>query len=77
MKFMVDNGASRSYFEEYSNLGISPHHIHKTKAEHKYAILLLAQEISEILSERDIVPRDVAEGLGRMAEKCKEECYRL
>lgn len=78
MKFLVDNGVSKSYFEEYLKLGISPHHIHKTKAEHTYAIFLLAQSISNVLAENvEILPRSVANRLGEIAEKYKSELEEL
>jgi hypothetical protein len=74
MKFLVDNGVSKSFFQEYYNLGISPHHIHRTKAEHKYAIFLLAHGISSVLAEsNEIVPRSIAKRLGELAERCKVE----
>ncbi len=74
MKFLVENGVSKSYFEEYMKLGISPHHIHRTKAEHKYAIFLLASEISKVLSQsNEVVPRGVADRLNELAERCKWE----
>ncbi len=78
MKFLVDNGISRSYFEEYLKLGISPHHIHRTKAEHTYAIFLLAQSISTVLAENgEILPRSLANRLGEIAEKYKAELEEL
>jgi hypothetical protein len=75
MRFFVDNGVSSSYFEDYMNLGVNPHHIHKTKSAHKYAIFLLAHGISNVLSENsdEIVPRSVTTRLGELAERCKEE----
>lgn len=74
MKFLVDNGVSKSFFQEYNSLGISPHHIHRTKAEHKYAIFVLAHGISTVLAENnEIVPRSIAKRLGELAERCKSE----
>jgi hypothetical protein len=74
MKFLVDSGASKSFFEDYTNLGISPHHIHRTKTEHKYAIFVLAWGISNVLAENnEIIPRSVAVRLGELAERCKSE----
>jgi hypothetical protein len=74
MKFLVDNGVSKSFFDEYYSLGVSPHHIHRTKAEHKYAIFLLAHGISSVLAEsNEIVPQSVAKRLGELAERCKVE----
>ncbi len=74
MKFLVDNGVSKSYFDEYTSLNISPHHIHKRKIEHKYAVLVLAAGISTVLAENEeIVPKSVASRLKDMAKRCKSE----
>lgn len=74
MKFLMDNGVSKNFFQDYHNLAISPHHIHRTKAEHKYAIFVLAHGISSVLAENnEIVPRSVAKRLGELAERCKSE----
>lgn len=74
MKFLVDNGVPRSFFEEYTNLSISPHHIHRTKSEHKYAVFMLAWSISQVLAENnEIIPRNVANRLGELAERCKRD----
>jgi hypothetical protein len=74
MKFLRDNGAPSSYFEEYLSIGISPHHIHKTKAEHKYAILALASGISSVLAENsDLVPHTLSKRLHQLVIRCKKE----
>lgn len=74
MKFLTENGVSPTYFEDYQKLGISPHHIHRTKAEHKYAIFMLAWGISNVLAESvDVVPKSVANRLGELAERAKNE----
>ncbi|MEE8402317.1 MAG: UPF0058 family protein [Candidatus Hydrothermarchaeaceae archaeon] len=73
-KFLVDNGVSKSFFNDYAALNISPHHIHRTKAEHKYAIFTLAWGISKVLAENsDILPRGVANRLGEIVERCKSD----
>jgi hypothetical protein len=78
MKFLDDSGVPRSYFEEYLKLNISPHHIHKTKADHKYAIFSLAYGISKALADNnEIVPIGLAEGMKELAERNKEECLRM
>lgn len=72
MKFLIDNGVKKSLFKDYTTLNISPHHIHRTKAEHKHAIFVLACGISKVLAENgDIIPRSVAARLGEIAERCK------
>ena len=74
MKFLIDNGVSKSFFDDYTRLNISPHHIHRTKAEHKYAIFTLAWGISNVLAENsDIIPRSVANRLREIAERCKSD----
>lgn len=74
MRFLVDNGVSSSDFDSYVNTGISPHHIHKTKSEHKYAIFLLSHGISNVLAENnEIIPKSVANRLGELAERCKAD----
>ena len=40
------NGA----FNEYDNLGIHPHHVHKSKNSHKKAIFMLGKEIAQVYS---------------------------
>ncbi len=77
MKFLVENGVSNSFFEDYTALNISPHHIHRTKAEHKHAIFVLAWDISNVLAENgDIIPRSVASRLGEIAERCRSDMAR-
>lgn len=74
MKFLLENGAPSSYFEDYLDIGISPHHIHKTKAEHKCAVLALASGISKALAENsDLVPHPLSQRLQRLYVRCKRE----
>ncbi|RMF90593.1 MAG: hypothetical protein D6733_03355 [Methanobacteriota archaeon] len=74
MKFLLDNGAPQSYFEDYLALSISPHHIHKTKAEHKYAILALSSGISQVLAENsDLVPQTLFQRLRQLSIRAKKE----
>lgn len=74
MKFLVDNGVSKSFFKDYTTLNISPHHIHRTKAEHKHAVFVLSWRISKVLAENsDIIPRSVAIRLREMADRCKAD----
>ena len=40
------NGA----FKEYENLGVLPHHVHKSKSAHKKAIFTLGKEIALVYS---------------------------
>lgn len=73
-RFLMDNGVPKSYFDEYTSLNISPHHIHKRKIEHKYAVLMLASGISNVLADnQEIVPKRVANRLRDMARRCESE----
>jgi len=64
------------YFENYDNLKIFPHHIHRTKAEHVYAIFLLSSSIAKILSEHGDVPRSVSSRLKDTSDKIEREIIR-
>ena len=41
LKYLAENDQIKNDCSEYISLKISPHHIHKTKAEHKHAIFVL------------------------------------
>jgi hypothetical protein len=74
MKFLLDNGVSNKFFEDYESLDISPHHIHKTKLEHKHAILLLACNITQVLAENnEIVPLSFAKKFDELANRCSSK----
>jgi hypothetical protein len=51
-RFFENAGLANGHFKLYDELGVQPVHIHKSKAEHKKAILLLCKGISEIFKER-------------------------
>lgn len=49
MKRLLEQaGIANGHFRCYDELGVQPVHIHKSKADHKKAILLLCKGISEI-----------------------------
>ncbi|HIQ32920.1 MAG TPA: UPF0058 family protein [Methanothermococcus okinawensis] len=64
------------YFTSYDRLKIYPHHIHRTKSEHTYAIFLLASAIAKVLSEYGNVPRSVSSRLRSSGEKIERELVR-
>ena len=41
---------TETWFAEYKRMGISPIHVHRSKAEHKRAIFVLGKEISAYLA---------------------------
>ena len=72
-KYFEENGSDNG-FNIYDNLGISPVHVHRSKAEHKHAIFILGGEIASVISD------DEFSGTGRtsarmnqLAEKAENE----
>ncbi len=72
-KYFEENGSDNG-FNIYDNLGISPVHVHRSKAEHKHAIFVLGSEIASVISD------DEFSGTGRtsarmnqLAEKAQNE----
>ncbi|MCD4798192.1 MAG: UPF0058 family protein [Methanosarcinales archaeon] len=72
-KYFEENGSDNG-FNIYDNLGISPVHVHRSKAEHKHAIFVLGGEIASVISD------DEFSGTGRtsarmnqLAEKAQSE----
>jgi len=39
---------TNEFFEEYDKMGVLPHHVHKSKGDHKRAVFILGKGISEI-----------------------------
>ncbi len=56
----VDNNGA---FMEYEKLGVLPHHVHKSKNDHKKAVFILGKEIARIFSHNKY------SGIGRVAER--------
>ncbi len=54
-----NNGA----FMEYENFGVLPHHVHKSKNDHKKAVFILGKEIAQMFSH------DKYFSIGRVAER--------
>jgi len=60
------NGA----FKEYEQLGVLPHHVHKSKNAHKKAIFILGKEIAQLFSHARFSEMErVAQRLERMITK--------
>lgn len=75
LKYLENTYDIRDECVEYLELNISPHHIHRTKAEHKRAIFVLSTTISEIISKEDnnMVPSTVVNGLAELAKRSQKE----
>ena len=51
-RFFESAGIANGHFKLYDELGLNPVHIHKSKAEHRRAILLLCKGIYEIFKDK-------------------------
>lgn len=64
--------------KDYLGLNISPHHIHRTKAEHKYAIFVLSNTISEVLANNNGGPTaNISNGLSELVKRSRRELVKL
>ena len=64
--------------KEYLGLNISPHHIHRTKAEHKYAIFVLSNAISEVLANNNGgTSSNISNGLSELVKRSKKELIKF
>ena len=56
-------------------LKISPHHIHKTKAEHTHAIFVLCKIISQVIAEKEdsSIPENVRNSLADLVTRSENE----
>lgn len=55
---------------QYDSLSISPLHVHRSKAEHKYAIFILGNDLASVLSNDDL------SGFGRTSTRMREFAQR-
>ena len=79
LKYLENGYDIKDECEEYFSLNISPHHIHRTKAEHKYAIFVLLSAISEILAKKEghNLPPNVVNGLSELAKRSRKEVVKM
>ena len=77
LKYLAEDDQISNDCSEYITLKISPHHIHKTKAEHKHAIFVLCIIISEIISDREDnpIPENVRNSLSDLVRRSERELY--
>ena len=75
LKYLAEDDQITNDCSEYISLKISPHHIHKTKAEHKYAIFVLCKIISQLIAEKDYdaFPENVRNSLSDLVIRTKRE----
>lgn len=75
LKYLAENDQIKNDCSEYIGLKISPHHIHKTKAEHKHAIFILCKIISQLIAEKDenSIPENVYNSLSDLVVRSQKE----
>jgi len=62
---------------EYLSLNISPHHIHRTKAEHKHAIFVLSASISHVVAANNGGnSSNISNGLSELVKRSRKELIR-
>ena len=77
LKYLAEDDQIKNDCSEYITLKISPHHIHKTKAEHKHAIFVLCKIISVIIAEREDnpIPENVRNSLSDLVRRSEAELH--
>ena len=75
LKYLAEDDQIRNDCSEYITLKISPHHIHKTKAEHKHAIFVLCKIISQVIAEKEdnCIPENVRNSLSDLVVRSINE----
>lgn len=75
LKYLEEDNQISNDCSEYISLKISPHHIHKTKAEHKHAIFVLCKIISEVITDKDnhSIPDNVRNSLADLVTRSEKE----
>lgn len=66
LKMFFEQNGSFGSFDIYEDLGISPVHVHRSKAEHKHAIFILGSQIANIISD------DEFSSIGRTSTRMNE-----
>lgn len=78
LKSMDDEYEIKDECKEYLCLNISPHHIHRTKAEHKYAIFVLSSAISELIATNNGgTSNNISNGLSELVKRSKKELIKF
>ena len=78
LKNMDEEYELKEECKDYLGLNISPHHIHRTKAEHKYAIFVLSNIISEVLANNNGgMSSNISNGLNELVKRSKRELIKV
>ena len=75
LKYLAEDDQITNDCSEYITLKISPHHIHKTKAEHKHAIFVLCKIISQVIADKEgnSIPENVRNSLADLVLRSEKE----
>ncbi|WP_409199403.1 UPF0058 family protein [Methanobrevibacter sp. DSM 116169] len=75
LKYLIDDEEIEKNCKDYISLKINPHHIHRTKAEHKKAIFVLCKTISEVVANKDpgSIPPNVSNTLDDLIKRTEKE----
>jgi hypothetical protein len=75
LKYLAEDDQITNDCSEYITLKISPHHIHKTKAEHKHAIFVLCKIISQVIDDKEdnCIPENVRNSLSDLVTRSEKE----
>lgn len=75
LKYLAEDDQITNDCSKYISLKISPHHIHKTKAEHKHAIFVLCKIIAQLMADKDntSIPDNVRNSLSDLVERSEAE----
>lgn len=75
LKYLAEDDQITNDCSEYITLKISPHHIHKTKAEHKHAIFVLCKIISHVIADKEgnSIPENVRNSLADLVSRSEKE----
>ncbi|HEX7468463.1 MAG TPA: UPF0058 family protein [Methanobacterium sp.] len=78
LKYLDDEYEVKGECRDYLCLNISPHHIHRTKAEHKHAIFVLSSAISEVIATNNgSTSPNVPNGLSELVKRSRKELIRF
>ena len=75
LKYLAEDDQINNDYSEYITLKISPHHIHKTKAEHKHAIFVLCKIIAQVIADKEnsSIPENVRNSLSDLVKRSENE----
>lgn len=71
-RYLEQNNGGEGAFEEYDALEIAPHHLHRSKREHKLAVFTLSQSIASNICTVNGGDSRLKDVLGAIASKVAE-----